>query len=283
MSRVRRHGVLALIMGAAAVETTSPARAEPVDAQGVQTLLRVEQALSQARARAARLDERTAFEILAEAEEALLSVLELRVSHAYLGELALLRGIVAAQADAAGLAASAFERAASLDSTRALTRAEATPSTLALANAARARVLARPLLPLELSVEPASARVTLDGEPLGGAGVRGGPHVLTVQAPGHAGYAALVDLSDGPRARVQVALRQVQRAPTIAEHAPAPLTGGPEPPALATSKPRRHWPWWVAGAAAIVAGVGAAWMAAASHAGGQPSRTLVVDPGPLPE
>jgi tetratricopeptide (TPR) repeat protein len=275
---------LALLTGAAAATSTAPARADPPNAHSVRTLLRVEQALSQARARAARLDERRALGLLAEAEEDLLSVLDLRISHAYLGELALLRGMVAAQADAVDLAASAFERAASLDPARKLTRAEASPSTLALANAARARVLARPILPVEVSVEPATASVTFDGEPLGAAGVRGGPHVLAVQAPGFAGYAAILEISDGPRARVRVALQPRQPAPAIAANDPPAL---PRPRGegaqSATVEGQRRWPWWVAGAAVIIAGAGAAWAAAASHTGGQPSRTLVVDPGPLPE
>jgi hypothetical protein len=79
------------------------------------TLAAVETALDAARSARARLDERAAFAALARAEDELGAALTAAAAHAWLAEIAVQRGLTAAQAGLAGLADSAFERAASLD------------------------------------------------------------------------------------------------------------------------------------------------------------------------
>jgi hypothetical protein len=172
-------------------------------------LEQAEQALVTARAHAARLEERQAFELLSRAERALRAELDIPGAHAWLAELWIALAVIAAQRDELGLTTSYLAGAASVDPERQIGAAEAPPSLVALAQAAARTRDAASRSRFRIDVEPASARVLIDGEAIDAARevvLAPGVHVLGVYAPGYASYAVLLDVFEGTRAPVRVSL-----------------------------------------------------------------------------
>jgi hypothetical protein len=286
-------GLVGVVPGARGdtAPSTSPVEADPpadtTERTLAHTLAAVEADLDAARSARARLDEHGAFAALARAENELDAALKATAAHAWLAEIAVQRGLTAAQAGLEGLAESAFERAASLDSERVVGLAEAPPRTVALARAARERVLARPLLPWGVSITPPDAALRIDGQvsPSNSPpALRGGPHLVVLAAPGHGSQAALVELADGPRAVGHFALLpspEGARLPASPAAEPRVLVGAPLSVPHSPRAPRRprRWMGWTSGVLAV-AGAAAAALVLGLRSAPQGTRTLVVDPGP---
>jgi hypothetical protein len=283
-------GVFGVVSGAHADAAPSPGAAEDLAERTIaHTLAVVESELDAARTARARLDEHAAFSALARAEDALGEAFTATAAHAWLAEIAVQRGLTAAQAGLTGLADSAFERAASLDAERVVGLAEAPPRTVALARAARERVLARPLLPWGVSITPPAAGLRVDGQILpsnGPPALRGGPHLVVLSAQGHEPQAALVDLADGPRALGRFALLPTpegapMRAPETTPTEPLALDAAPISAPSSPRAPRRarRWMGWASGALAV-AGAAATALVLGLRSAPPGTRTLVVDPGP---
>jgi hypothetical protein len=184
------------------------AGAHDTDARAV--IVRVEAALAAARAAMRELDEAGALRTLARARTDVETALALPGTTAWVAELELAIGRVAAQAGEVGLARDAFARGFVLAPGRALGAAEAPPEVVALADEEMRRVRARPVGRFDVLVDWEGARVFLDEEDLGVAPrrveARVGTHVLRVVAPGAASYARTIDVLAGSRAPMAIAL-----------------------------------------------------------------------------
>jgi hypothetical protein len=190
----------------------------------------VDAAIALARQATFALDEDKALRALSEAEHTLQDTLELPGAALFYAELQLQLGLSAAHSGLVALADAAFARAASIDPTRALLAGEAAPEVVALARSAFERVANAREGTLHIEVSSAAARVFIDDRALGEAPlsvrVRGGLHVLRVEADGHAPYARLFDMLEGERPVWHVvlspdpfalALRELETA--LSEHA----------------------------------------------------------------
>ena len=170
----------------------------------------VDAAISLARQATFALDEVRALRALSSAEHALQETLELPGASLFYAELQLQLGVSAAHAGLLPLADAAFARAASIDPTRALLAGEASPEVVLLARRAFERVANAKEGTLHLTASSPAARVFIDDRAIGEAPltarVRGGLHVLRVEADGHAPYARLIDVLEGERPIWHIAL-----------------------------------------------------------------------------
>jgi PEGA domain len=175
----------------------------PIDPTRLQELQRLEDLLLHAREQTAALAEADALATLAEAARIADLQADLPGAAAWNAEVQLALGVTAMQAGFSGLALDAFRRAATLDPSRRLLDAEASPAVVqAYAEVVREVALA-PAGELEVRASVASARVYVDDLARGSAPVRlrltVGRHVLRVEAPGHRGYGAFIDVLEGAR------------------------------------------------------------------------------------
>jgi hypothetical protein len=191
----------------------------------MQALARIEGLLLDARGQAASLREADALASLAAAERTAEGAADVPGIAAWMAEVQLQLGAVAAQAGALELAEAAFRRAATLEPGRQLLPAEAAPDVVARCARIHTELAAAPAGSFEVQAfvgrdaapalhggasSPASARVFLDDVELGVAPVRAravvGRHVLRVEASGHEGYGAFIDVLPGERPALAVQL-----------------------------------------------------------------------------
>jgi hypothetical protein len=187
----------------------------------LELLNETEQALLEARELSASLREAAALRALETAESKLLASLDVPGAHAYLAEVYVQLGLCAAQLGAEGLAETALTRAFSLDRTRRVEAAETPPATLAFAQRIARAHASRPSSETPLTIAPPSALLWLDGvaQAAGVSALRApaGVHLLVARAPGHAPYAALLNLQPGRRQALAIVLsplpaQQAERA-----------------------------------------------------------------------
>lgn len=178
----------------------------------VARLARVERLIREAHEARTSLRPREALARLYDAEAEARAALDVPGASAWYAEVQVALAVMAAEIGQLGLAEAALERAATIDPTRALRAAEAPPDLVARAEAIARRVATGPRGRFELRVLPPSieAEVWLDGRRIGEAPARVeasvGAHVLRVSAPGHRTWARLVDVLEGARPPVEVAL-----------------------------------------------------------------------------
>ncbi len=189
--------------------------AETIPRAALSPFVEVERLLYEARELSARFDEVSAMERLLWAERLLLEQLELPHVHAFLAEVDLALGLVAARLSLTGLAETKLSRALSLDPARRLRAGEAPPQLEAFARALEKQREQTPVSQVSVEVEPSQAAIWLDARRVGTSlETRKGSHVLQVTAPGYRPYAALVDFSAGRRPALRVSL-----SPTPVEQA----------------------------------------------------------------
>lgn len=186
----------------------SPVGTAPPEALAV--LGEIESLLVSARASAARLEERRALTELTRAEALARRSLAVPGIAAWYAEVQLALAITAAQAGQSGLADAALRRAASVDPSRVVQAAEARPDLVARSRAAVQAAITGPRGRFEVRASAEGARVFLDDRPLGAlprvVEATVGPHVVRVDAPGHASFAQLVEVLEGDRAPIALEL-----------------------------------------------------------------------------
>jgi len=294
---------IVLIAGLVAVSAAPTARAqgpsladssEVVSHEALAVLADTQRALIEARALMARLDEHAALQRLMEAERALRDNLALPGVHAWLAEVWLQMGLVAAQRGELGLADTLLNRALTLDPSRRLGAAEAAPPSVERAEAiARARNAA-PRSRFRIEVSPAFARVRLDGQPREAGAIEvdlaPGTHLLVVEAAGHRPYAALIEALIGSRSPIAIALSpSAQPAEGVAAFPPEPSTApviashgrarGGQTDQPETQRWWKRWPVWASAVAIVGAGAIAVGFAARDEQT-TVQRRLRIDPGP---
>lgn len=176
----------------------------------VARLAEVEALVRRAHEARARLDQREAFRLLGEAQEQALASLDVPGAGAWYAEVQIALAVTAAETGQTGLAEAALARAATVDPTRTLRAAEAPPDLVERARAIARSVATGPRGRFELTSPTEGATLWLDGRRLGPAPARVetsvGAHVLRIEAPGHRTWARLVDVLEGARPPVDVAL-----------------------------------------------------------------------------
>lgn len=291
-----------LIAGLFAMSSAAVARAESptrtdsfpvVTDEALVVLADTQRALIEARTLMARLDEHAALQRLMEAERALRDNLALPGVHAWLAEVWLQMGLVAAQRGELGLADTLLNRALTLDPSRRLGAAEAAPPSVERAEAiARARN-ASPRSRFRIEVSPAFARVRLDGQPREAGAIEvdlaPGTHLLVVEAAGHRPYAALIEALIGSRSPIAVALSpSAETAERVAalphEASPPPVIALPRAQTGLADQPEtqrwwKRWPVWASAVAIVGAGAIAVGFAARDEQT-TVQRRLRIDPGP---
>ena len=192
-----------------------PDPAPSVDRAELRVLANAEALLVEARQAAVEFDETRALSLLARATDQLERAANIPGVSQWLAEAETITGIVAAQANLAGLSDAALIRAASLDATRVIKPAETAPAVVARARelatarttALRGRFIVRS--------NAANARVYLDDAEIGLAPVEVtgtvGRHVLRVAAPGHHTWGRTMDVLEGNRPDVEVSLAPTER------------------------------------------------------------------------
>ena len=176
----------------------------------VSAFIEVETLLVEARQAAAALREGRALALLARAERLAEDHADVPGSAAWIAEVQTAIGITAAQAGISELMEHALAKAATLDATRGVRAAEAPPAVVTRASAIARAVATRPTGSFEVRASVPGARVFLDDEEVGVAPrlVRApvGRHVLRVEAPGHLPWGRAVNVLEGARPAVEVAL-----------------------------------------------------------------------------
>ena len=170
----------------------------------------VESMLVEARRATASLSEGAALAVLARAERIVTDHVDVPGATAWLAEVYTAIGITAAQAGATQLMEDALSKAATLDRTRGVRAAEAPPEVVERAEAIASAVLTRETGSFEVRTSAPDARVFLDDEEIGPAPrvVRApvGRHVLRVTAPGYLPWGRAIEVHEGRRAPIDVAL-----------------------------------------------------------------------------
>lgn len=174
------------------------------------SLARVEALLAQARAEAADLAEGDALSSLAQAAALVDDLGDVPGAAMWQAEVQLQIGVTAGQAGLTQLAEDAFRRTTTLDPGRRLRQAEAPPAVVAqFERAARGRALSAAGA-FDVRASVAGAAVYLDDALQGAAPVRVravvGRHVLRVEAAGHQPYGASIDILEGERPALDIAL-----------------------------------------------------------------------------
>jgi hypothetical protein len=173
-------------------------------------LAEIERRLAEARAQAAALREADALATLAQAASLSEQLGDVPGASAWQAEIQLRIGATAAQAGLQELAEFSFRRAALLEPGRRLLQAEAPPVVVeAYERVARQLALA-PVGSFEVQSAVPAASVFLDDVLQGVAPLRVraivGRHLLRVQAAGHRPYGALIDVLEGSRPPIEIAL-----------------------------------------------------------------------------
>ena len=205
--------------GGEAIEApvTSPsASTEGVTRRRLEAFEEVEALLVEARSRAGHLDEAGALASLMQALRVVESHADVAGSSRWVAEVRVALGVVAAQAGLEGLMEASLASAALLDPSRGLGAAEARPSVTARAAEIAREVATRPRGRFIVHSDAPGAVVFLDDRPFGPspAAVEApiGRHLLRVEAPDHLPYGAMIDLFEGERAEMPVALARTPRA-----------------------------------------------------------------------
>lgn len=197
-------------MSPGATAAAEARRAPDVEPEDLEALGRLESLLVQAREASAELDEAAALRLLSAAGREARALLHVEGTAAWLAEVEMRTGAVAAQVGMTALAEDAFRRAYRLDPTRSLRPGEASPEVVSLAEAVARRVDAGPRATLDVRCADADARVAIDDRPAMPCPARLelpiGAHAVRISAPGRRPYGALIDLAQGERAPVEVAL-----------------------------------------------------------------------------
>jgi len=194
----------------AEAEATAPAGVEPAR---LAALGQVEALLVEARGRAAQLEEAEALALLARALHVAETHPDVPGAAAWIAEVHTAMGLVAAQSGREALMEASLARAATLDPRRVVGAAEARPEVVARARAIAREVATRPSGRFSVRCATPGAQVYLDDRAIGPCGteVRApvGRHLLQVRAPGHVPYGGLLDVFEGQRLPVSVALAPV--------------------------------------------------------------------------
>ncbi len=213
-----------------AAELSVPPSTTPL--RRVRGLETVEGRLREARDAAGRLDSGAALAHLAAARDLAEQYADVAGASRWLAEVEITLGVVAAQAGMSHLSDVALTRAASLDPTRTLQRAEAAPLVIARAEELREAYAIGPEAHFVVTSDAPGAVVYLDDRVVGSTPAtietRRGRHVLRVEAPGHVGWGRAIDVFGGRRATVHVVVARtgfsrsmlaLQRAPTLRQAA----------------------------------------------------------------
>jgi hypothetical protein len=181
-----------------------------IEEERVERLARVEVLLAQAQAARVQLQFREAFARLVEAEQVVLSVLDVPGASAWYAEVELAVAVTASEIGASSLASAALARASTIDAGRVLRAAEAPPDLLARALALAREIAIGPRGRFELRADVPGATAFLDGRRLGNTPLHVeasvGTHVLCIEAPGHRPWARRIDVFEGARPPIEVAL-----------------------------------------------------------------------------
>lgn len=181
-----------------------------VEASDVSALAAAAALLAEARNAAAHLDEVRALAAVASAREGLRGLAPVPGAAAWLADAELLMGLVAAQSGLGKLAERSFERAVSLDPTRELQSGEAPPAVVGFARDIRVRARSKPTGEFVVEASVRGAAVFVDDRPVGEAPilvrVPVGTHLLRVEAPLHRAWGEVVDVLEGVRPNLAVAL-----------------------------------------------------------------------------
>jgi hypothetical protein len=195
-------------------------------------LRETDQLITEARRRAAELDEPGALRRLAEAERLLASALGVPGSAAFYAEVQLQLGVTAAQMGHTGLAAASFVRAARLDGRRRLLAGEAAPEVVALAARIYDEAISAPEGELRIATDPPGAHVYVDDVERGvtpftlRAPV--GVHALRFAAADRAPYGTLFELAQGRRPEQRFVLTLDARAASVQALASLPQDASSE-------------------------------------------------------
>jgi hypothetical protein len=173
-------------------------------------LVDIERHLAEARGQAAALREADALATLAQAASVSEQLGDVPGASAWQAEIQLRIGATAAQAGLQELAEFSFRRAALLEPGRRLLQAEAPPLVVAAYERVARQLALAPLGSFEVRSAAPVASVFLDDVLQGVAPLRVravvGRHLLRVQAAGYRPYGALVDVLEGSRPAIEVAL-----------------------------------------------------------------------------
>jgi hypothetical protein len=174
-----------------------------VDSAALAPLRETDRLITEARRRAAELDESGALRRLAQAERLLASALALPGAAAFYAEVQLQLGVTAAQLGLLGLAEASFARAARLDARRRLLAGEAAPEIAALAARVYDGATSAPEGELRIVTDTPGARVYVDDVERGVTPLtlraRVGVHALRFSAQGRTPYGTLFELAQGRR------------------------------------------------------------------------------------
>ncbi len=200
-------------------------RAGPFLRRRVRVLHEVSGALAEARRLASMLREAEALRVLTRAERILEDHAELPGAAAWLAEVKLLGGVVAAQGARWDLAEAFLEDALVLDPDRGLRIGEAPPALVARANAVGQAIATGPTGSLVVRSRPEGALVYLDDELLGPAPQElrapTGRHILRLELLGHCPYGRTLEVLEGRRAPVEVTLTADSRVLALGRLGPA--------------------------------------------------------------
>lgn len=192
---------------------------ETVPESRLEILSLIETLLVRARHATARLEERDALITLLHAQALAEGHLDIPGIASWYAEVQLALAITAAQVGQDGVSEVALRRAASVDPERGVHAAEARPEVVARGlQFARAAATA-PTGRFEVSADALGAVVFIDDRRAGAlpAVVQApvGVHVLRVDAPGRRSWAVLIDVFEGERAPIRVALAPTPRAHAV--------------------------------------------------------------------
>jgi hypothetical protein len=181
-----------------------------LDDDRVKAFEQVERKIVFARGRTAMLRESEALDALAQADRIAQAHADVPGAAAWIAEVQTAIGITASQVGLDELAADAFRRVATLDPSRGVRAAEAPPEVCRRAAEITAAVAMRPRGSFQVRTSAPNARVFLDDRELGTLPriVRApvGTHVLRVEAPGRSPWGQVVEVLEGRRPPMVVAL-----------------------------------------------------------------------------
>jgi hypothetical protein len=170
----------------------------------------IESRLAEARAHAAALREADALATLAQAASLSEQLGDVPGAAAWQAEVQLTIGAIAAQAGLQAFAEFSFRRAALLEPGRRLLQAEAPPTVVEAYERVARRLALSPVGGFEVRSAVPAASVYLDDVLQGVAPLRVraivGRHLLRVQAAGYRPYGALIDVLEGSRPPIEIAL-----------------------------------------------------------------------------
>ncbi|MGE0790732.1 MAG: PEGA domain-containing protein [Sandaracinaceae bacterium] len=170
----------------------------------------VEALLMRSRAARAQLREGEAMRALSRAQSLVEAHLAVPGIAAWYAEVQLAIAITAAQVGERGLSEAALRRAASVDPSRRVQAAEARPEVVALAARVQQGRASAPHGRFRVDADAEGATLSVDDDPVGGlprvVELDVGTHLVRVDAPGFASWAAVLEVREGERPAVHVSL-----------------------------------------------------------------------------